>query len=204
LRCAASAYGGTRSTPSGSSSFPRTPTSTRSRSSTSGGSSSSDEGEALRFYLVLLPLLDPALAVAPTDGGLNAPILRGLRHTHAEQLRVAQLQLLARLCGLDAHGREDLPGHGARERGRHGVSDLTSAVPLGLVEAEPVREAVQSRHLSDGDAAVILVMDRARTGERAARRISAGAQGVRHAVRRQLQETRDGLHLSRCSLGESP
>ena len=65
----------------------------------------------------------------------------------------------------------------AQRRG-HGVSDLPGAVPLGRVQAEPVREAVEPRHLPHRDAAVVTVVDRPGARERPPRAVGAGAQRV--------------------------
>ena len=69
-------------------------------------------------------------------------------------------------------------------------------MPLGSVKPEPVGEAVKTSHLAHADAAGIAVVDRAGTREGAARAVRPGSQGIRHAVRGQLVEPADGLHLA--------
>ena len=69
-------------------------------------------------------------------------------------------------------------------------------MPLGLMESEPVREAMQTGHLTHGDAPVPLVVDGPWARECATCRVRARAQRVADPFWRQLEKTRDWLNLA--------
>src|SRR3546814_4471684 len=82
----------------------------------------------------------------------------------------------------------DRAGHRARQRRRHGVPDLPRAVPLGPMEAHPVRIAMQASHLSHRDTARVNRVDRPRRRMTYAFATGAGTQSVGHAARWQFME----------------
>lgn len=107
-------------------------------------------------------------------------------------------------AGSDARGRyAPHRWHRARERWRHCVAYLPSAMPFRSVKAEPVREPMESGHLADSHAARPCVVDRPRAGEAAAPGNGARSQCSGKAQWRQLIEAANGIRRSRPSFRET-
>src|SRR5690606_38694383 len=66
-------------------------------------------------------------------------------------------------------------------------------MPFCLIEAKPVREAVQSSHLADGNASIPAVVNRPRACERPPGRIGAGTERVCDSIGWELEEPGYGL-----------
>ena len=125
--------------------------------------------------LVLLALFRTALTVATTVRRGNSKMLGGLGHFHIEQFRCAKVYRFDRARRTVAKRLDNAGRYCTRKRRRDSITDLSRTVPLRGVKPEPIWKAVKPRHLPHGDAARVRVVDRARTGECAARPVGTRA-----------------------------
>ena len=158
--------------------------------------------EPLRFDVHLPALFRPALPITPARERLHSKIRSRTRNIEFQKTRIAEFDHAARPDRSDLQGLRNLGGDRPGQRRGHGVSDLPGAVPLGCVQAEPVREAVEPRHLPHCDAAVVTVVDRPGTRECPSRTVGAGAQRVRQAVFVKFEESADRFYRAGLRFGE--
>jgi len=130
-----------------------------------------------------------------------------LRHLQIEQVGIAERNRSIGTLRPDSQSLDDLAGNGPRHRGRNGVTDLPRTVPFGRVQSEPVREAVQTGHFADGDATIVSVVDRSRTGKSAPSTVGARPEGIRQSVGRESIKAANrldcaGLGFSEAALGD--
>ena len=111
--------------------------------------------------------------------------------------------LCLRSSWATSHRSQDTGGHGAGQRGRYGVSDLTCPVPLSAMEPEPVGEAMEPSHFANRHAARSSVVNWPRARERSPSRVGSSAQRVRKTTRREAKKARNGLHRAGSRRGET-
>ena len=154
--------------------------------------------------LVLFPLFCPAFPIAPSNRICDSEIIRSLRHIHVNQGHVAQRDFSMRTC-WHASKRTD---HSACDRPsewrRNGVPNLPSPMPFRCMKTKPVRKAMQPRHFSHSHATRQGKMNRARTGEGAARGIRSGTQRIADSRSIQLEEPRNRFDMSGRRFAEPP
>ena len=100
---------------------------------------------------------------------------------------------------LYPEGADNGSGNGSGKRRRDGISDLAGAVPFGQMGTEPIGKAMQTCHLTDGNATGVTVMDGARAGERPARAVRACPQCVGNPVFGEPEEATDRFDSPRFS-----
>lgn len=142
-------------------------------------------------------------SIALSDRADDSPMPRSLGCTKSQQCLVAHRKGALRAHSFHAERLENRSGNRASKRRGNRIADLARTMPLGLVETKPIWEAMQARHLPNGDTPVPLVMDRARASESSPCGVRAGSEGITYACWRELEKPRNWLNFARSGLAES-